>query len=571
MIMLSFRPLLALGFLTAFVFPAAAAPGDIDSSFSPPLLLTGGIDAVKTAVLRPDQSIVGGGDLEEIGGDLLREDFFVLSTDGTIEAGVVNPNPGGLVTCVAVLPDGSMIVGGNLNDVGGNVDQDDLVRLFPDGSLDLSFNAPDGLGAINAIALLSDGSIYVGGFFTDVAGDTARDYLVRLNRDGSLDTGFNPPTPNGAVYTIQVLPEGLLLVGGVFTDLGSEPSPDCLVRLDGDGLIDPLFVPPVLNGGVYSLFPQPDGKILVGGGFINVEGESARDGLIRLGADGVLDSTFNPPALNGIPFCITLQVDGKVLLAGEFSDVGGDPARDYLVRLEGTGTVDGGFNSASFDDSVESIQIDALGRIIAGGRFINFDGQSALDYLVRLENDEVVDALEVVDNATLRWTRGGALQEAARVNFQLSTDGGISWTDLGEGVRQGVDWEIGGLSLPESGLVRGLAILPGGRFVGSSGIVASQQSFAFSTPVITITGSSKLSTTKRRLTLKGTASDADGDLSRVEFRDSREKGKRWREASGTTRWKAKVTLKTGRNKIQIRAYDERGAISAIKKVTVKKA
>ena len=58
----------------------------------------------------------------------------------------------------------------------------------------------------------ADGKILIGGGFTTIGG-VARNYIARLNPDGSLDTGFNP-NANDYVYSIAVQADGKILIGG---------------------------------------------------------------------------------------------------------------------------------------------------------------------------------------------------------------------------------------------------------------------------------------------------------------------------------------------------------------------
>jgi hypothetical protein len=62
--------------------------------------------------------------------------------------------------------------------------------------------------------------ILVGGQFTTLGGQT-RNYLGRLNPDGTLDTGFNPGA-DYEVYALAVQADGVILVGGSFTALGGQ-------------------------------------------------------------------------------------------------------------------------------------------------------------------------------------------------------------------------------------------------------------------------------------------------------------------------------------------------------------
>ena len=52
---------------------------------------------------------------------------------------------------------------------------------------------------------------------------------------------------------------------------------------------------PGVGGSVYAMVMQPDGKILVGGLFIGVQGVT-RNLIVRLNCDGTLDAAFNPNA-----------------------------------------------------------------------------------------------------------------------------------------------------------------------------------------------------------------------------------------------------------------------------------
>ncbi len=92
---------------------------------------------------------------------------------------------------------------------------------------------------------------------------------------------------------------------------------------------------------VYSVAVQADGKILLGGDFTTVGG-TPRNHIARLNADGTLDTGFNPNA-NGDVYSVAVQADGKILLGGNFTTVGGT-ARNHIARLNADGTLDTGFN-----------------------------------------------------------------------------------------------------------------------------------------------------------------------------------------------------------------------------------
>ncbi|RZK29929.1 MAG: hypothetical protein EOO63_07955, partial [Hymenobacter sp.] len=89
---------------------------------------------------------------------------------------------------------------------------------------------------------------------------------------------------------------------------------------------------------------QPDGKILVAGNIDSYNG-TTRGGILRLNADGSLDTSFAPTG-SGIDYDIlamVLQPDGKILIGGQFTTYNGASCR-YLTRLNANGTRDASFN-----------------------------------------------------------------------------------------------------------------------------------------------------------------------------------------------------------------------------------
>ena len=87
---------------------------------------------------------------------------------------------------------------------------------------------PNANSEVNSIAIQADGKILVGGDFTIIGGAT-RNYIARLNPDGSLDTDFNP-NANSTVHCIAVQADGKILIGGVFNVI-SGVTRNCIARL----------------------------------------------------------------------------------------------------------------------------------------------------------------------------------------------------------------------------------------------------------------------------------------------------------------------------------------------------
>ena len=295
-----------------------------------------------------------------------------------------NPYADSDVLSLAVEADGKILVGGKFSTLGGPA-RNYLGRLNPDGTLDTAFS-PGPNDWVCSLAVQTDGKALVGGYFTTLGGQTIN-CLGRLNPDGTPDMAFNPGVSGGTepyVYSLAVQADGKILAGGWFTTLGGETR-NGIGRLNPDGSLDMAFNPGA-NASVASLALQADGKILVGGAFTTLGGQT-RNYLGRLNPDGTLDSGFNPGA-NGSVDSLAVQADGKILVGGQFTTLGGQ-TRNYLGRLNPNGTVDTGFNPG-VDASVASLAVQADGKILVSGSFSTLGGQARI-CLGQLNPDGTLD------------------------------------------------------------------------------------------------------------------------------------------------------------------------------------
>ncbi|HKP05057.1 MAG TPA: hypothetical protein VJU77_17025 [Chthoniobacterales bacterium] len=133
---------------------------------------------------------------------------------------------------------------------------------------------------------------------------------------------------------------------------------------------------PNANGTVRVVVVQPDGKILIGGDFTMLAPNGGptvmRNRIARLNPDGTLDSTFDPNANNTVN-SIAVQADGKIVTGGSFTTIGGQQ-RNRIARLDAvTGLADSFDSNAS--SAVFAIAVQADGKILAGGFFTNIGGQ----------------------------------------------------------------------------------------------------------------------------------------------------------------------------------------------------
>ena len=195
---------------------------------------------------------------------------------------------------------------------------------------------------------------------------------------------WNPGADN-SVAAIAQQSDGKLLVGGGFASLSGQ-SRLGLGRLNTDGSLDGSFNPGA-GSNVTALAVQLDDKLLVGGAFTTLAGQPCNF-LGRLNTDATLDTSFNP-GLNGTVLALSIQPDGKILVGGQFSTVGGQP-RSNLARLNSDGTLDTTFSPAP-DNDVLALAVQPDGKVLAGGVFTALGGQTCY-YLGRLNTDGTLDS-----------------------------------------------------------------------------------------------------------------------------------------------------------------------------------
>lgn len=455
-----------------------ATDGKLDESFNP-----NPNAAVTVVSIQADKSILIGGaftTLQPNGASLTttRNHLARLKTDGTLDT-AFNPNANNNVNVVAQLPDGSilaggffsslqpnaaLLVGGAFTSIGG-VDSKNVALLNNDGTVTSAFQ-PNPDGAVNALLVQPDGKFLIGGAFTTIAG-SARTRLARFNADANntLDTAFNPSI-DGAVNVVALQPDGKLVIGGTFTNVGGQVR-NTIARLNADGSVDASFASTAPFFGVTGLAVQSDGRILALG-----SGSGVPNRLVRLTANGAIDSTFNPAVgfFNGPIGTFALQTDGKVVIGGSWNLVAvtipaGSFAPAYLARLNADGSFDPMFNPGP-SGPVTAIAVQPDARILVGGSFSSVGGLSRAG-LARLSATAPATQSISASRTALLWTRTGGGPELAGATFEQSSDA-QTWTPLGQGGRvTGTgNWQLNGLALPASGIfyvrVRGLVPASGG-------------------------------------------------------------------------------------------------------------
>jgi uncharacterized delta-60 repeat protein len=361
--------------------------GALDLSFTPPPILSG---FIYVAAIQSDNRIVIAGDFYTNGH--LTRNLARLNTDGTLDMSHTAGNKiDSQILTLTLQSDGKAFTGGSFT-LAGDAARRGIARYNTDGSIDNTiFNTPNtGINAVpTSITRQADGKLLVGGRFSLYNGEVRRG-MVRITEDGQIDPSFVPDYPilvPGTLRTISIQPDSKIIIGGY---LGTNYGAGMIARMNADGTFDTGFVPGIGGGEVISTQVQPDGKIIMSGTFQEVNGNDLA-GIARLNNDGTTDMSFNPgTGANGIVFATALLPDGKILIAGNFSQVN-SVSRKNVARLNADGTVDESFDAGGAANSgVYTIVLQADGKILVAGDFTTF-ANSNRSCIARLNSDGSLD------------------------------------------------------------------------------------------------------------------------------------------------------------------------------------
>ncbi len=435
-------------------------PGAMDPTFvhaaAPPFISGGNVQRL---AVQPDGKILAAGSFSTVEGEFRRYLARFLPGGALESSATFDIGDGALnfINAMLVQPDGKIVICGAFTAFNSQ-QRLRIARLHENGAVESNATFNIGTGAnsvINAAILRPDGKIIIGGQFSTFNGQP-RASLARLNPDGTLDPAWQPSV-DGPILCLALQPDGKIVLGGVFNNVNGQPR-NGVARLNADGTLDTGFVAPFAFCYPGVLAIQPDGKILVAGYLLDTSFNAK--GLARLRADGSLDPVpaFEPNGAFSSIQDIALQADGKIIIAGEFTSAAGQP-RGGIARLHADGTLEstatfntgpGAANGAA-SASVNSVALQLDGKILVGGNFTSFGG-GACTHLARLINDTATSSLSISGQYGAHWYLGGSAPELANVRFEVNTGGG--WTDLGPGIRTGTGWDITGLALPASGILR---------------------------------------------------------------------------------------------------------------------
>jgi uncharacterized delta-60 repeat protein len=481
------------------------ADGTLDTSFAS---IANGL--LKDFVFQTDGKIIVVGQFTSVE-NISCNNIFRLNTDGSVDTTFNAGGTGALfgtgttnIHTIEKLSNGKMLILGNFGGYNG-VPRSSIAVLNQDGTLDTTFNPGSGFiyesngnaNNLNLLAIQPDGKFFLGGQFSIYNGTTVN-RLIRINPDGTLDNTFltgagfrypyTAPTngslqyAEGDIYSMVIQPDGKLVIGGNFESYNGVYQRN-IMRLNADGTIDASFHnkmvtcvdittysgSPIRRGEVTKMVQAPDGKIIIGGGFIRYN-YAQTGNVARIEANGDLDLTFDQgTGFNNTVNSSAILPDGKIMVAGNFTKYFGVDTKG-VARLNADGSLDATFSigtgiegilssfflgSNFFFQKVNSMAVQPNdNKVLIGGNFKAFNGVLK-NSLVRLNSDGSVDAsfnVPVIGSDTVNSVS----------LIQLLNDGKILAIINGSLVRLNSNGTVDA-SFPSITAIR-LALMPDGRF-----------------------------------------------------------------------------------------------------------
>ncbi|MCU0374894.1 MAG: hypothetical protein MUF24_06260 [Chitinophagaceae bacterium] len=381
--------------------------------------------------------------------------------DPSFDAGIEGPVSD--IRALAVQPDNKIIIAGSFSRVD-QVARPGLARLLENGRLDTDFN-PEVMNTfassdVRVIKLLPDGKMYIGGEFQKIGSNTNLKYLARLMPNGLPDPSFTPPIFAGSfgrVNAIAVMDDGKIVVGGSGLELPLESTRRSILRLNTDGSYDASF-----NGGnpgfdvnsnpvVEGLLKSGNNRLIVWGNFFSYNAQSRRY-LVALNLDGTL-VTPNPyaalPTNFIVPDNIIEQPNGRLLVTGDFTySASGIPGTfPGLFRLLPTGAFDANFrigsgfglsNGASYDALFTKLVDHSIllgNKLLVCGGFTVFNGV-ARNRVARINLGDVITPVTWLSFTATASSSGAVLQwrtanEQQNRGFEVQRSGdGQNYTSI---------------------------------------------------------------------------------------------------------------------------------------------
>ena len=473
------------------VFRPTGTKGAGDERWQDGFGLANGTDGLVKAVLRVGNDIYVGGSFTAVGNvpasGLAKWNGTAWSIFGV---GFISGVVGASINALAVAGNGDLYVGGAFTQAGGAIVHD-VAKWNGTVWSRLGMGATSGTAvtSINALAVVGNGGLYVGGTFTQAGGIGANN-VARWN--GTTWSSLGASTANGVngpVNALVVATNGNLYAGGAFTQAGGAAqaggvTANAVARWNGAfwSSLDPGTGSGV-SSTVYSMAVASNGDLYVGGQFVQAGAVSAyRIAKWNGTAWSSLGGGTGPTTgLNGLVYALAVAANGDVYAGGTFTLAGGATAKN-VAKWDGTAWSSLGTGAANgvFTTTINALTVVGNGDLYMGGDFMQADGAmanrvakwngtawSSLDMGPGNGVNGPLNALAVARNGDLYV--GGIFTQAGGVAANnVAKWNGTAWSSLGTSPANGVDGIVFALAVAANG-----DVYAGGTFGWAGGASAN--------------------------------------------------------------------------------------------------
>jgi uncharacterized delta-60 repeat protein len=379
-----------------FSLPVFSQKLAVDSSFTP--TVNGSVSFLE---ILNDGKILIAGDFISVNG-AQRNRIARLNPNGSLDTSFDANwlggqfNQGMSITSMEILPDGKILVAGDLP-FDGSSGRPRIQRLNADGTPDITLTSVPFLGfagpsyqVIRKAEQLPNGKIIICGQFT-APNNNPKPNIARYNNNGTFDSTFTTAI-NHECNDVEALPDGKYYVSGFYSAINGNPSAS-LVRFNANDTIDTSFnAAPLPNTGDQTWYTkielQNDGKIIA------FRGHSVFESAVRLNTDGSFHVNF--PGTIDEAGDVAFQSNGKIIITAEYATDNGFGLSDDFNRYNTDGTHDPSLNRLRFSGGNEgyskAVAFTAGGNIIVGGDFTEISTNNATinrPFLARLVPQEI--------------------------------------------------------------------------------------------------------------------------------------------------------------------------------------
>jgi trimeric autotransporter adhesin len=317
------------------------------------------------------------GYFSSLGGVVRHSIAAISATDGSVTS--FDPNAagfnGGTATVYSLAVSGSTVyAGGYFGSIGGQSRTSIAALNTVDGSAtswDPSGHYFGGPAVVETLAVAADSTIYVGGIFTTIGGQT-RNNIAALNASDGTATTWDP-NPNSEVATLAVSGP-FVYAGGFFTAIGGQTRNKIAALNASDGTATSWDPDATANANVLALAISGS-TIYAGGNFPSIHGVP-RQNIAGINISDGTPTSFDPqasdPSTGGGVYALAVS-GSTVYAAGFFTSIGGQ-TRNLIAGLKSS---DG--TATSFDPNgapgfgAFALAVASDGTLYVGGSFDTFD------------------------------------------------------------------------------------------------------------------------------------------------------------------------------------------------------